>query len=562
VLPLVPRLRPTDRPTLKLPSLLLSRYLFFLTRRPISASNVHFLHRRIDGLQSLAPLYEGIDDPAAVDTVRLLRCLNPSNLYQVAERIQLCLLRLTATVTPRRYLTLRSPVPEAFVGGSKRIAMVLGPAIGIGDEAITFPLPSWISARHPDAEVTVVSGYPGLWDDVAGVGRVVSYTRHDALIEIMRGTGPEGHFDLVMLIDFENPDLLQALTYEPSLARYAEVSIGAQIVNAVDAEGGRIYRATLPPGSFGNVYHGFDRLVAHLGIPPGQRFTPAGPPNRHRPPQDPLTVFVSPFSSKYDPSLRYWSRLVGGLVAGPGLGRPVRFVVDPGPNLDTSRFAAKLRRNLASEGIDAALAGGHDAGHRRLTLPEVVAEIRRSDAVVCVDSFAAHLAPWVGRTTLVLPSPGLENWRVPYDGSFYFDATCPLADIVAGMRFVITQHFIGGGAAALPGAGPQFAAAARRLSAVLAAGGADAPPALIEAFEEFVDAAQAMASDIDTWADGSGAAFADFEYAEPPRRIQAGDTFPASQRGDVHDYVASTFAEWRNTNLAKHLAAVVVAEPS
>ena len=65
---------------------------------------------------------------------------------------------------------------------------------------------------------------------------------------------------------------------------------------------------------------------------------------------------------------------------------------------------------------------------RTLSLSEVRAELGRADLVVCADSFTAHLGPVMGRTTLVLATRELADWRVPFPGSFY---GLPLAAVTA-----------------------------------------------------------------------------------------------------------------------------------
>src|SRR5205823_422280 len=111
--------------------------------------------------------------------------------------------------------------------------------------------------------------------------------------------------------------------------------------------------------------------------------------------------FVSPFSSKYDPSPRYWSTLVATLVPDDA-GRSVRFVLDPGPNPTTRRFAADVARAAAARSRQPAVAHTVAAPDRPggLSLRGVFAELKRSHVVVCADSFAAHAGPRMGCTTL------------------------------------------------------------------------------------------------------------------------------------------------------------------
>jgi hypothetical protein len=170
-----------------LPAVLLSRYLFFLTQRPISRSNVRYLRQRIHGLQSLGRLLAAEGHELLSASTRLLETLDPRNLHEVAERLQLMLFPYARAELPDTYISADAAPPPDFVRGCKRILLVLGPAIGIGDEIVAFPLPRWIERVKPDVNVTVLTAYEGLWEGVAGVDRILTYADHAALVGAMRG---------------------------------------------------------------------------------------------------------------------------------------------------------------------------------------------------------------------------------------------------------------------------------------------------------------------------------------------------------------------------------------
>src|ERR1700730_10478361 len=116
-----PPLRDTQpavlRPELKLPVSLLMHYLFFLTRRPISASNNHYLQQRLEGLQSLCDALQDTDIPSLREGIQLLSAMNPSNFYRLAERLQYTLLPLANATTelPRDFVISDSPPPTNFL---------------------------------------------------------------------------------------------------------------------------------------------------------------------------------------------------------------------------------------------------------------------------------------------------------------------------------------------------------------------------------------------------------------------------------------------------------------
>ena len=72
----------------RLPVLLLSQYLYFLSRRPISESNLHYLLSRLQGLQSLAPVFAGSGHPALERVVLQLRQLHPAAFRRIAAALQ------------------------------------------------------------------------------------------------------------------------------------------------------------------------------------------------------------------------------------------------------------------------------------------------------------------------------------------------------------------------------------------------------------------------------------------------------------------------------------------
>jgi len=68
---------------LQLPLGLLSSYLFFLLRRPISSSNSHYLAQRIKGLKSLGALLATSSSRQVQDIAAKLDSLQPANLSTI-----------------------------------------------------------------------------------------------------------------------------------------------------------------------------------------------------------------------------------------------------------------------------------------------------------------------------------------------------------------------------------------------------------------------------------------------------------------------------------------------
>ncbi|HBY93053.1 MAG TPA: hypothetical protein DEP84_03660 [Chloroflexi bacterium] len=544
----------------RLPLSLLTRYLFFLTRRPISQSNAHYLQQRLDGLKSLAEPLDTVDSPALKEAIALLRAMNPRTFYQLAERLQLVLFPLASAMAeiPADVVVSDSPLPRQFWSGFRRILLLFGPAIGIGDEVIFFPLPRWIKAANSHADITVLSAYQGLWEQVGDVDQIFHYTEYVTLLRALRGQAPFEGFDIVILADFERPDLSPAVCCEPNIPYYVELSSGTQSSFLVDNRRRWLHRARRALPYFANYYFGLDNLARWLGLSPttAGRFSTV----MHRtgePPEHEVRVYVNPFTSKYDPSEAYWSRLLSSLFSKPPA-RPVRFVIDPGPNPATARFASGLARSTAARtppGIDFDIVRPQD--DRVPSLQKVFAQMERAHVVICSDSFAAHAAPLFNCTTLVVAGAGLENWRVPHRSSYYFDADAPIAEVIAGMRQVLKGIAVQEGERdhhpSLTGAVEQFEAAVRALQPLLDGELDGNFDTLCETYDTFVKANQAVVDHLLGRSPELGALLRDFPYEKPVFGIDNVRSIPEELRQDVVLHLRDRWEQWQNTNLYKYL---------
>jgi hypothetical protein len=535
---------------------LLSTYLFFLSRRPVSSSNTHYLARRIAGLRSLADHIERGGTPQLKQAAASLRALNVSSFRTLnrALQFQLALLQQTACIPAHYIVTDQEPGP-AFLKDVRRALLICGPAIGIGDEIILFPLPQWLKESHPGIEVTILSGYPGLWDSVIGPDRVRSYSTHEELLKAIRGEDETNGFDLVILADFEKPGLAPVLSSDPAVRRYLEISLGAQAGIAVDNINQRIAATRMPLDGPINYYHGMERLLAWCGImrPDGDRHqglirrSPAPLPG-------PLRIFVSPFTSKYDPSVVYWSSLLSSIY--PSVPpQPVEFHIDPGANLTTERFSTALARSASSRsatGVRFCVASNSNA--RTLDLAGVLSSMEVSHAVICADSFAAHAGPLFGLPTLVVARAGLENWRTPANGSYYFDVEQSSVEIGRAMRVLLEASVvIAPEMDALAGfpwhaIGARLDQATQALSFALGqcAGG----QRLNGEYDDFVESYRDVVSTLDEWPREYSGILRDSNYA---RTWRSANDQPDP---DAVRHLQDMLFAWENTNLRKLLRLV------
>jgi hypothetical protein len=548
-------------PDLRLPVTLLSRYLFFLTRRPISNSNLHYLEKRIAALRSLREVLQEADEPLLNKICEELKAFSPANFTRISQSLlhPLGLLTKEATHIPKDMVFSRSAPPRSLLTDARRILLLLGPNIGIGDEIIFFPLPGWLKQVNPEAEITVLSAYNGLWDRVENVSEASYYTEHLALINAIRGESLSGKFDVVMMADFEKPRLHEALCDDPNVELFIELSLGTHSATVLDNRRRWLYYNEGSAPYFTNYYFALNNLLRWLGLSPrtATRFNTVKPGGNKRP-ADHLRIFVSPFTSKYNPAQPFWSRLLASLFSN-GIVRPVRFVLDTGPNLATARFASALVNSTKARlpsGATLEVAGGE--GCKPLPLAGVFDEMEQSHAVICTDSFSAHAAPLFSCTTLVLASADLENWRVPFPSGFYFNSADPLPVIVAGMRQVLRRFHVDATSEDAPqvfpsNGGMQLDTATMRIEELFENGAENKLDALRSSYDDFVHSYQSAVRELERWPRESSALFRDYKYDMPLRRLNDENLLDQNSMPDFLVYLQDQFERWQNTNFRKYL---------
>ena len=543
-------------PELHLALSLLVRYLFFVSRRPISSSNRSFLVERVAGLRSLASVFSNRSSPLLDEIAARLRRMTPETVGDVMSAVGARITPALPKRTDDDVLVTTRPPDAAFLGSCRRMRLILGPAIGIGDEAICVSVPGWLRAAAPQADVEVLTTRPELWAGVAGVANVAAYADHLALLDALRGNG----VDLVMLADFERPALAPALSRGPAPARYVELSIGGRTLDAYDATARCLHELARPSAYGANYYDFVADAMRWLG-------TPATTRDRHRPadrsergahPDRPLTIVVSPFTSKYEPSEAAWSALLGALFP-PGAPGAARLVFDAGASLTAERFACGLAaatRAVVASGIACDVAS--EPPSRTLSRPGVLHLIAQADVVICADTFAAHVAPLGGCTTLVVANPSLANWRVPHAPVFYFDDAGAPPEIARGMRRVLAagdRRFAGPLPARPWGAiqGAALVAATADLASTLARDAEAA--AVLAGYRQCSTLLRELVSTLPDWPEDFRLLLSDRIYRRllPPLRSLEG-AIDRVARADLAAHVSHALGVWENSNLHKYLA--------
>src|SRR5262249_41184406 len=151
---------------------------------------------------------------------------------------------------------------------------------------------------------------------------------HRELVDALRNARSNA-YDAVILADFEKPGLLSAVCQQKDFPIYIEVSLGGQHAALVHPRLKVVHVVSLPLEARLNYYESFEWLLDWLGVQ-GRRADRYSAIVRRPPgkPESPFRLFVSPFTSKHEPSLTYWSNLLA-LVSDCGAGA-LEFCVDAG----------------------------------------------------------------------------------------------------------------------------------------------------------------------------------------------------------------------------------------
>lgn len=536
-------------PEFALPATLLARYLFFLARRPISASNRHFLGERAAGLRALAVWLAERAGPEIAALAGRARGLTGPSVAAVARELAPALAPLLPRSPARDVLPTAAPPDPGWLAHARRLRLVLGPGIGLGDETLCRALPAWLRTLAPGAAVEVASTRPELWR-AAPVDAVAAYADGVELLQALRGDG----CDAVLLADFETPALAAAVTRQPGAVTYVELALGARALQAFDARTRRLHERLVPGARVEDYYRFAEQALRWLGAradlraPRVERAPRPGGDGR-------LVLVASPFTSKYEPSEAAWSALLAALVP-PGAAPGVRLLVEPGPNLASERWAAGLVRAVRARAAPRLACDlAPEAGARTLGLDGLLRLFERADVVVCADTFAAHAAPQAGCATLVVAGDELRAWRVPHAPAFYFPAAAAPHAVARAMRHVLAALDPRWAGPDAPGPWRTPAAAAADGARVrLARALAEAPALeLLAAYESCGAGLRALLCERDAaWPRDAGLLFGDRRYEEllPPLPSAGVD----ARRPELADHIGHLLSEWENSNLAKYLA--------
>jgi hypothetical protein len=527
----------------QLPLAVLCSYLFFLMRRPVSESNRDYLTKRIAGLRALQRYFSAQPLAPIREACQRLSSLTPPSFHIVAPALHALLAPYNEELDecPAGFLHSYGSPPRPFFSPVRRALLICGPGIGVGDEIMLFRIPLWLRRRFPRMRIETLSAYHGLWDRVRDIDAADVYEGYDSLVDHVRCDS----YDLIIMADFERPRLYRALYGSARPGRYIELSTGTGTAVIVDQHQKVIYRNPPHAPYFANFYHGLCALMRWMGFAaePDEGYSAVLDVRRETGDRT-FTLFVSPFTSKYDPSMQYWKNTLLKLCE-----YVPRILLDSGPNLTTERFAAGLRSAVvgayASVNIDLC----RSDGRRTISLSDAIYAMSQAHAVLCTDSYAAHAAPLTGCTTCVIARRGLERWRVPYPGNFYLRAEDPLEDVVQAIITVLSLQKAGGSEEARLSAHPErLLASIGSLKTTLDSGRVPHTKQLTRCFRRFLDARRKNALFVTAQRDVVPALFHDalYEYTAADSAIPK---WPSDiPIADAVAHIRNRVYLWENTN--------------
>jgi hypothetical protein len=296
----------------------------------------------------------------------------------------------------------------------RRILVIIGPNIGIGDQLIYFPIVEALAARFSAARVDAVSYTSALWDLCPSVAKPTSRVR--TLVGpfvLAREAMAEEPTTLVVFSEFASAPFYRNLETVPGLPRFVYFDTGARCLRIVDQERGLIREWQGRPSE--NIFQFCCHAMNWLGL--GQT-APAhyGPvvAGSARAKADVRRVYVNPFSSKDHSTIRptFWA---GALDEAAKRG-PIHANIFAGTNDECRRFARAIASSVTSNRVTV-------SHHGEAEVPSVLETLEAAaDADVCfgLDTYTAHINVFRPVRSLVVFFEGLggtwDAWRSPHTG--------------------------------------------------------------------------------------------------------------------------------------------------
>ena len=383
--------------------------------RPISFGNSPFLEARIQDLLSLQreaeALLPRLRSPWAETTSRLVRLVESAaasgsrtafvRLERFAEGTQFRRFWLPeVTCVP----TFRLPLLDQAY---RRVLVITGPGIGLGDEICCIPLIRALHRALPDAAFDFYGFYPGLWRQVVAQAPEHNLSGRPLLcFDAVEAAGANGGREdlLVLFINFGGLRFHQAFRIDRNRPDIMEIAVGSGVLWFAPRDDGpiQIHRAMDPVAP--SNYRALRALSEAIRGRPTRDPVPEAPPFPGRE-RDRFEIILSPFTSK--PMLLTppdWALLLDGIRRIPGR-KPMRCRVLPGTSAQSRAYAERIVERTAAwrssefqvEPLESSGAAGGPA-----SLADIWKAFGASDLVLGIDTYSAHLAAELGIPAVTL----------------------------------------------------------------------------------------------------------------------------------------------------------------
>ncbi len=328
--------------------------------------------------------------------------------------------------------------------------------------------------------------------------------------------------------------------------------MGGRSLSVLDNEKREVFRIAPLEPYFNNFYDCLGQMMLWLGVAKGlparnQIFQEDA--QQHEVTAD-FRIAVSPFTSKEDPSERYWSQLLTQMLPAE-ISRRVRIVIDTGASPESEAFATALSRSTrmsSHPNVLCRVAQCHTS--RNVSLADIVCCFRDADMVITADSFPAHAAPLFGRLTFVIARAGAKNWRVPCPTNFYLPAEATAAEIAGTIRMLLREYAADTRTTSMftPRESRECRSLRESSSNLGRALGSGASwEDLQDLWELFSNGYADVLKVIHSWPEQYSVLLSDHNY----QSLWA--PFPNRDTPQSRNHVASRFNDWLNSNLQKYL---------
>lgn len=474
-----------------------------LVGRPLSHANTPFIDACLRNLGMLADRLDDVrpelavpHDAQAADLARQLRAVA---LAPGQDEIHACghyiresfglyagLMRVDRPRTEAPADPLHGMRPRAIV-------VAIGPGLGIGDEIKLRPLLQRLE-RHfalPADAMHVFSYCPAIWRTLQGdwqTGDLGSQpmAAFDRLT-VLRGANPVAGQVLMVFCNFLRRNGLRTMLPYENWHDVLDISVGSGEIS-IHRHGQRSEMhwcgMDLDHPCLSRALHRMGRYV----LPRGEAPLSVAAPSPARQPWTrgmPFRILISPFTSKRSPHTAHdWAECVAAMArALPGK-RPVRCTVLPGLTAECRSHAQDIA-SLVSYRLNG-------RGHAELARPDgllltadnamsyVTGELARSDLLLGIDTYTAHLAAETGTPSIALCLEHNPRFWAPSPWTFWFNLQTGPHSVMQAAR-AVTRLLDPDARTGLPFAGLAHAASTLARSGGL--GAADAVALLDQAWQ-------------------------------------------------------------------------------